>query len=46
VTALWAIVAAVLGLTGRSRLQELDPKPELTVQSLKEDKEWLSHPKS
>ena len=46
VTALWAIVAAVLGLTGRRRLQELDPKPGLTVQSLKEDKEWLSHPKS
>lgn len=45
VTALWAITAATLALTGRRKLQEIDPKPELTVQSLKEDKEWLSHPK-
>lgn len=39
---LWLAVAAVLALMGRSRLEEVDPKPRQTVHELKEDKEWLT----
>jgi heme exporter protein D len=41
VTVLWGIVAAVLAMSGRKQLQQVNPKPEQTVQSLKEDAEWL-----
>ncbi|MEJ7707396.1 MAG: phage holin family protein [Nocardioidaceae bacterium] len=46
VTLLWAIVAAVLAVMGRKKLQEVNPKPEQTVQSLKEDKEWVKAQKN
>ena len=36
-------VAAGLGLIGRSMLAKTKPIPEQTVQSLKEDQEWLKH---
>ena len=36
VTALWAVVAAVLGVTGRKKLREVNPKPERTVQTVKQ----------
>jgi hypothetical protein len=35
-------VAAGLIVTGRKKLQEFDPTPHQTVETLKEDKEWLS----
>jgi uncharacterized membrane protein YqjE len=41
VAAVWAIVAAVLAMTGRKELREVDPKPDQTVESLKEDAKWL-----
>jgi len=41
VAAVWALVAAVLAMTGRKELRELDPKPDQTVESLKEDAKWL-----
>jgi uncharacterized membrane protein YqjE len=41
VTALWAIAAAVLATTGRKELREVSPKPDQTVESLKEDAKWL-----
>jgi uncharacterized membrane protein YqjE len=41
VAALWAVVAAVLAMTGRKELREVDPKPDQTVESLKEDAKWL-----
>ncbi|WBQ08291.1 phage holin family protein [Kribbella sp. CA-293567] len=41
VTVLWAIIAAVLAMTGRKELQEVSPKPDQTVESLKEDAKWL-----
>ena len=46
VTGLWALVAAVLAAKGRSTLRSVSPKPEQTVESLKEDAEWVRHPRS
>jgi uncharacterized membrane protein YqjE len=41
VAVVWAVVAAVLAMTGRKELREIDPKPDHTVESLKEDAKWL-----
>ncbi|MFI5707100.1 phage holin family protein [Kribbella sp. NPDC051620] len=46
VAALWAVVAAVLATRGRRELQEVSPKPDQTVESLKEDAQWLKPRKS
>jgi uncharacterized membrane protein YqjE len=46
VTVLWAIVGALLFVMGRKKLQEVNPKPEQTVESLKEDKEWVKPQKN
>jgi hypothetical protein len=46
VTLLWGIAAAVLGLSGKKKLQALNPKPEQTIDSLKEDAQWLKAQKS
>ena len=40
VTVIWAIVAAVLGLSGRTKLKQVNLKPEQTIDTLKEDAEW------
>lgn len=37
---LYAAVAAFLGLKGRATLKTLNPKPEQTIESLKEDAQW------
>jgi uncharacterized membrane protein YqjE len=46
VTVLWGIVAAALALVGRSKLDEMGKPlvPEKTVETVKEDLEWLKHP--
>jgi hypothetical protein len=36
VTAVWAVVGALLFAVGRGRMKEVDPKPELTVETVKE----------
>jgi hypothetical protein len=41
VAGVWAIVAAVLAARGRKELREVNPVPEQTVETLKEDAEWL-----
>jgi len=42
VTALWAVVAAFLGMYGRRKLEEVGtPVPERTIRSVKEDVTWL-----
>jgi MFS family permease len=46
VTAIWAVVGAILAVTGRKQLQNINPKPELTTESIKEDVQWARHPKS
>lgn len=40
VTIIWGAVAAVLGLSGKKKLQQVSPVPEQTVQTVKEDVEW------
>jgi len=44
VAVLWAIVGAVLFLRGRKQLATVDPVPHQTVDSLKEDAQWLRNP--
>lgn len=46
VTLLWAVAAAVLALTGKKKLQQVNVKPEQTVESLKEDAQWVKAQKS
>ena len=46
VTVLWAVVGAVLASTGRRSLRSVHPKPERTIQTLKEDAQWARHPRS
>ena len=45
-TAVWGVIAAVLALRGRDQLRRVHPKPERTVQTLKEDAQWARHPTS
>ena len=40
VTVLWAIVGAVLFSRAKKQAAEINPKPEMTVQTLKEDAQW------
>ncbi|MGW0916979.1 phage holin family protein [Streptomyces sp. NPDC002784] len=44
VTAVWAAIAAILFVMGRSKMREVSPKPEQTVETLKEDAQWARHP--
>jgi hypothetical protein len=44
VAVLWGIAGAVLYSAGRSRLKSVSPKPERTIDTLKEDAEWARHP--
>ncbi|MET0727007.1 MAG: phage holin family protein [Acidimicrobiales bacterium] len=37
---LWSAVAAVLALSGRKKLQEVHPVPEVTKQTVQEDVQW------
>jgi hypothetical protein len=46
VTGFWALVAAVLFVTGRKGLRSVQVKPERTTQSLKEDARWARNPTS
>jgi len=40
VTAVWAVVAAVLAVTGRSAIRQSNPQLPKTQQTLKEDAAW------
>lgn len=44
VTALWAVVGLVLYRRGRARMRTVSPKPEQTMETLKEDVRWARHP--
>ncbi len=44
VAAVWGITGLILYSTGRARLRTVNPKPERTVETLKEDAEWAKHP--
>ena len=40
VALIWAVVAAVLAVTGRRQLKSFDPQLSKTTQTLKEDVQW------
>jgi Putative Actinobacterial Holin-X, holin superfamily III len=40
VTVIWAVIGTVLFVAGRSRLRQVSPKPEQTMETLKEDARW------
>jgi hypothetical protein len=40
---LWAIVGAALAAYGRSRLKNVNPVPERTVETVKEDVRWMQN---
>jgi len=44
VAVVWAVIGAVLYATGRKRLKTVDPVPRRTVDTLKEDAQWLKNP--
>ena len=41
----WGIAAALLYLRGRDQFQKVHPKPELTIDTLKEDLRWAKKQK-
>jgi hypothetical protein len=44
VAVIWLIIGAVLFANGRKKLKTVDPTPRRTVDTLKEDAEWLKNP--
>lgn len=40
VAAVWGVAAAVLALVGRKKLKDFNPKPERTIETVKEDVQW------
>jgi uncharacterized membrane protein YqjE len=46
VAAVHAVIAAILAVVGRKRLSQVNPKPEQTIESVKEDVEWARTQKS
>lgn len=42
----WAVLAVALALLGKRVLSTVQPKPERTIQTLKEDAQWARHPRS
>lgn len=45
VTVVVAVIAGILVMMGKSRMQEVQPKPEETIASVKEDVEWVKQHK-
>ena len=46
VTAVWAVVGAVLFVRGRKQMRHVNLKPEQTLETLKEDARWARNPTS
>jgi len=44
VAVVWAVVGGILFVIGRNRLKTVDPMPRRTVDTLKEDAQWLKNP--
>ena len=40
VAAVWGVIAAVLAVVGRNKLKQFNPKPERTIETVKEDVAW------
>jgi len=44
IAVIWGIAGAIMYSMGRSRMKAVSPKPEQTVDTLKEDAQWARHP--
>ncbi|RAY11241.1 phage holin family protein [Actinomadura craniellae] len=44
VTAVWAVIGAVLYALGRSRMRRVSPRPDRTIETLRDDARWARHP--
>jgi hypothetical protein len=44
IAVVWGIAAAVLYSIGRQRMKDVSPVPQQTVETLKEDAQWLRNP--
>lgn len=44
VAAIWGVIGAVLYANGRKKLKTVDPVPHRTVDTIKEDAQWLRNP--
>lgn len=44
VAVIWAVIGGVLYAIGRKRLKTVDPVPRRTVDTIKEDAQWLKNP--
>ncbi|MFD9435950.1 phage holin family protein [Streptomyces sp. NPDC060002] len=44
VAAVWAVAATVLYQRGRTRMRTVAPRPEHTVETMKENAQWARHP--
>ena len=44
VAVIWGVIGAVLYANGRRKLKTVDPVPHRTVDTIKEDAEWLKNP--
>ena len=40
----WGIIAGLMALVGRMQLRRFSPKPQRTVDTLKDDAQWVRHP--
>jgi len=43
VAALWGVAAAVLFVVGRKRIKQVNPVPEQTIETVKEDVRWIQN---
>jgi hypothetical protein len=46
IAVVWGIIGAALYFNGRTKLKTVDPMPRRTVDTLKEDAQWLKNPTS
>jgi len=44
VMVIWGVIGAVLYAVGRNKLRTVSPVPRQTVETLKEDGQWLKNP--
>ena len=44
VAVVWAIVGAIMFFIGRKRMRDVSPAPDHTIETLKEDLQWVKHP--
>jgi hypothetical protein len=44
VAAVWGVIGAVLYVNGKKKLKTVDPMPRRTVDTIKEDAQWLKNP--